>query len=91
MRFPVFLALTTVGSLLWNTIFVLAGFGVGENWHLVQDYAGVFQKIVIGLGVLAVAVFVAVRLRSGKRGGEQHDTEQTRVIKPSGTDHAPRR
>ena len=91
MRFPVFLALTTVGSLLWNTIFVLAGYGLGENWHLVQDYASVFQKIVIGLVVLAVAVFVTVRLRDGRRGGEQHDTEQTRVIKPSGTDHAPRR
>ncbi|SFA97509.1 membrane protein DedA, SNARE-associated domain [Amycolatopsis marina] len=91
MRFPVFLALTTLGSLLWNTIFVLAGFGLGENWHLVQDYASVFQKIVIGLVVLAVVVFVAVRLRGGNHGDEHHDAGETQVIRPSGTDRAPRR
>jgi membrane protein DedA with SNARE-associated domain len=86
MRFPVFLALTTLGSLLWNTIFVVAGFGVGENWHLVQDYADVFQKIVIGLAVLAVAVFVVARLRGRGRGDEPYDTERTQLITRSGRD-----
>ncbi|PWW63145.1 DedA family protein [Actinokineospora spheciospongiae] len=64
MRFAKFLALTTAGSFLWNAVFVVAGYRLGESWHLVEEYAGVFQKVVIGAVVLAVALFVVVRVRS---------------------------
>ncbi|MGW4633018.1 DedA family protein [Nocardia sp. NPDC004415] len=58
-----FTLLTTAGSLLWNTVFVLAGYFLGENWHRVEDYAGVLQKLVI-VGVLAgVTVWLVLRLR----------------------------
>ncbi|MFB7875019.1 DedA family protein [Nocardia sp. NPDC056064] len=58
-----FTLLTTAGSLLWNTVFVLAGYFLGENWHRVEDYAGVLQKLVI-VGVLAgVSVWLVLRLR----------------------------
>src|ERR1044072_8473044 len=32
MPLPVFTALTTLGSAIWNTIFVLAGYLLGANW-----------------------------------------------------------
>jgi membrane protein DedA with SNARE-associated domain len=66
-RMPVgkFLLLTTAGSLVWNTIFVLAGFYLGENWHIVERYADVFQKVVIA--VVAVAVVLWVFSRVAKR------------------------
>ncbi len=64
MPLPVFLALTTAGSLLWNTLFVVAGFQLGENWHVVEDYAGVFQKVVLAVVAVAVAWFVVSRVRS---------------------------
>jgi membrane protein DedA with SNARE-associated domain len=64
MPFWTFLALTTLGSLIWNSVFVGAGYALGENWHLIGDYADVFQKLVIGLVVVAVAAFVVVRLRA---------------------------
>ncbi|WP_336084010.1 DedA family protein [Nocardia sp. SSK8] len=58
-----FTLLTTAGSLLWNTVFVLAGYILGENWHRVEDYAGVLQKLVI-VGVLAgLTVWLVLRLR----------------------------
>lgn len=58
-----FTLLTTAGSLLWNTVFVLAGYFLGENWHRVEDYAGVLQKLVI-VGVLAgLTVWLVLRLR----------------------------
>ena len=65
-RMPVatFLALTTAGSLLWNTLFVVAGYQLGENWHLVEGYAGIFQNLVLGGVVVAVGWFVVSRLRS---------------------------
>ncbi len=56
--------LTTAGSLIWNSIFVLAGFLLGENWHIVEQYAEVFQTIVIVVVVAAVAWFLFVRIRA---------------------------
>jgi membrane protein DedA with SNARE-associated domain len=63
-RMPVwkFLFLTTAGSLIWNTIFVLSGFYLGENWHVVENYADVFQKIVISVVAVAIVVWVLARI-----------------------------
>ncbi|GAA0251223.1 DedA family protein [Cryptosporangium japonicum] len=63
MPLPVFLLYTTLGSLLWNTTFVLAGYVLGENWPRVEPVAGTFQNVVIVVCVLAVALFVVSRLR----------------------------
>ena len=72
MALPVFLALTLAGSLIWNTIFVLAGYQLGENWHLVEGYAGILQKVVIVVVVLAVGWFVVQRVRTlrARRAGD---------------------
>lgn len=56
--------LTTAGSLIWNSIFVMAGFLLGENWHVVEQYAEIFQTIVIVVVVGAIAWFVTVRVRA---------------------------
>jgi len=56
--------LTAAGSLIWNTIFVMAGYLLGEAWPLVERYADVLQYIVIAVAVAAVAWFVIVRVRS---------------------------
>lgn len=58
-----FLLYTTAGSAIWNTVFVLAGYFLGENWHVVEQYAGIFQWVVIGGVVLVVGWFVVSRLR----------------------------
>ena len=65
-RMPVgiFLLLTTVGSLIWNTIFVMLGYTLGENWPRIEPYASTFQKIVIGAVILGVCTFVVYRVRS---------------------------
>ncbi|MGD7789375.1 DedA family protein [Propionibacteriaceae bacterium Y1700] len=67
MSLPSFVLLTTIGSLIWNTIFVLAGYLLGANWHVMEQYADVFQKIVIVAVLLAAAVFVVRRVRSRRR------------------------
>ncbi|WP_214324930.1 DedA family protein [Nonomuraea sediminis] len=68
MPLPTFLLLTTAGSALWNTAFVLAGYFLGENWTLVEAYVGAGTNVVIGVVALAMAVFVVVRLTERRRG-----------------------
>lgn len=62
MRMPLFLLLTTAGSLIWNTIFVLAGYLLGENWERVGSYVEPFQNLVIVAVLVAIAYFVGSRL-----------------------------
>ncbi|MFD8914626.1 DedA family protein [Streptomyces sp. NPDC059575] len=70
-RMPVwrFLSLTTLGSLIWNSVFVVAGYLMGANWQVVDEYAGVFQTLVIAVVTLALVVFVTVRIREQRRNG----------------------
>jgi membrane protein DedA with SNARE-associated domain len=63
MPVPTFALLTVLGSLVWNTIFVMAGYLLGESWWRVEAYAGLLQKSVIVAVVAAVVVFVVSRLR----------------------------
>lgn len=69
MPLPVFLALTTLGSALWNTAFVLAGYVLGENWEQVTGYVSVYSKAVLVLALAAVLCFVGVRLVRAVRPG----------------------
>lgn len=62
-----FTLLTTAGSAIWNTIFVLAGFYLGANWHIVEDYAGIFQKVVIAVVAIAVVAWIVIRVRQMRR------------------------
>jgi membrane protein DedA with SNARE-associated domain len=71
MPMTTFLAFTALGSLIWNLIFVLAGYQLGENWRRVQDIVGVYQMVVVAAVLLAVAAFVAVRLRRVRRGSQR--------------------
>jgi membrane protein DedA with SNARE-associated domain len=68
-RMPVlrFALLTCAGSAIWNTLFVVAGYQLGENWHVVERYAGIFEKVVLAAVVLAIAVVVVRRVREHRR------------------------
>jgi membrane protein DedA with SNARE-associated domain len=56
--------LTATGSLIWNSIFVLAGFFLGESWPVVQRYADILQYVVIAVTGLGISWFVYARTRS---------------------------
>lgn len=63
MRFWLFFVLTTIGSLIWNSIFVVAGYSLGEQWHRIEPYADWFQRLVILAVLVVVCWFVVVRVR----------------------------
>jgi membrane protein DedA with SNARE-associated domain len=64
-RMPItqFVLLTALGSGIWNTAFVLAGFTLGENWARVEPYAGTFQTAVIAIIIIVIAYAVVKRVR----------------------------
>lgn len=61
-----FVALTALGSGIWNSGFVLAGYVLGENWTTVQTYAGLYTWAVVIVAVAAMAGFLVLRLRDRK-------------------------
>ncbi|MFI0445880.1 DedA family protein [Actinomadura sp. 6N118] len=67
MRLTTFLALTTAGSFIWNTAFVMAGYGLGDNWRTVEEYVGVYSKGVLAVAVLLALAFLAVRIVKARR------------------------
>ncbi|GGK78723.1 DedA family protein [Streptomyces flaveus] len=85
MRLSVFLCLTTLGSAIWNTIFVLAGYLLGENWTEVSGYVSAYSKVVLVAAVLAVLLFAGVRLFRPGRGGRRRAKEQEASMASSTT------
>ncbi|GGH50108.1 DedA family protein [Microbacterium album] len=69
VRMPLwrFALLTTLGSLIWNTAFVLVGWYLGESWHIVAPYMDTFQNVVLVAVAAAVAVFLFIRIRAHLR------------------------
>ncbi|MFG3099088.1 DedA family protein [Streptomyces sp. NPDC048182] len=63
MPLPVFLGLTALGSALWNTAFVLAGYFLGDNWTAVAGVVSTYSKVVLGLAAAALLVFAVKRTR----------------------------
>ncbi len=61
MNFISFTVYTTIGSLVWNAIFVTAGFMLGERWETVQLYARWLELATV-LGMAAVFVYLVVWL-----------------------------
>ncbi|WP_184788759.1 DedA family protein [Phytomonospora endophytica] len=64
MSMPAFLLYTTLGSLIWNSALVIAGYYLGESWDVVEAYVGVLSKVVIAAVAVAVVWWVIARLRS---------------------------
>ena len=65
MSLAKFLAFTTAGCLLWNTVLIYVGYYLGVNW---TEVAGVSQYIIIGvMAALAALIVVYWVLRRRKR------------------------
>jgi membrane protein DedA with SNARE-associated domain len=78
-----FLILATLGSLIWNSALILAGYHLVENWGLAEGYVGILAKtflIVVGItvamhmigkgiiGAMYVVRRLSNRIRTQRRG-----------------------
>ncbi|BCJ54411.1 hypothetical protein Asp14428_58860 [Actinoplanes sp. NBRC 14428] len=62
-----FTLFTTIGSGVWNCIFVGAGYGLGTRWQDVERYSNWINYGVWALIVLAVAHWVVKKVRKRRR------------------------
>jgi membrane protein DedA with SNARE-associated domain len=67
MSMPGFLALTTLGSLVWTSVLTAAGYLLQSQYEQVQDYVDPISKIVV-FGVIAIYLWrLGRRLLTGRR------------------------
>lgn len=66
MNFGVFILLTALGSLIWNTALVCIGSAVGASWETIVAYMEVYSKIVYALIALCVLAVIYLMLRKRK-------------------------
>jgi membrane protein DedA with SNARE-associated domain len=69
MPLATFCLYTTAGSLLWNAALILAGYELGEQWHVVEAYVGPAGNVVYVLIAVVLVVVAARRLRHRVSGG----------------------
>jgi membrane protein DedA with SNARE-associated domain len=59
-----FVLYTAIGSLVWNTALIGAGYALRDNWHDVEPVLDTFQYVVIAAIVVAVGWYFWSRFAS---------------------------
>jgi membrane protein DedA with SNARE-associated domain len=70
LRLLPIMVLSVLSAAVWNTLLVLAGYLLGQNWRHISGYLGTYSGVVTGLLVLAAAVLLLrhhLRRRRRKR------------------------
>lgn len=58
MKLPPFTLYTAIGSALWNSVLIGAGYALGANWAIVEEWISRYQLIVFGLAGIALVVWM---------------------------------
>jgi membrane protein DedA with SNARE-associated domain len=87
MKLLPFLLYTLVGTLIWNIALTYAGFALGENYEVVDQYMGDSGKIVLGILVVLAATWYTVRLVRQKK--EETQSQQAQTAQPQQQTWAP--
>lgn len=62
-----FTAFTLIGSLVWNTALVVAGYLLAERWERILDVTGPFQNLVVGAIVVTILALIVRQVRNFRR------------------------
>ncbi|MEV4542792.1 MULTISPECIES: DedA family protein [Micromonospora] len=67
-----FAVLTTLGSGIWNSLFVGLGFALGSRWQQVEKYSNWFDYGIIAVFVVMIAWWVVKKTRRRRSRRPQH-------------------
>lgn len=70
MGFVKFTVLTAIGSVIWNSGLILAGYALGANWHRVEPYLAAWQYVITAAAVIGLGWFVTSRLRRRRQAAQ---------------------
>ncbi|KRF33354.1 DedA family protein [Yonghaparkia sp. Soil809] len=73
MHLGLFLLLTLIGSGIWNSLFIILGFVLGENWTVVEAFMAQYSRLILVIAVLALAVVIVLRIRRQRRAHQAGD------------------
>ncbi|MDV7999806.1 DedA family protein [Rhodococcus sp. IEGM 1408] len=82
MNILLFLLLTTAGSLVWNSIFVVGGYLLGGQWQRIESVAGWFSNAVVGVIAVLLVVFLvrrSLQARAARHRGRGNKATHRRV------------
>lgn len=63
MNLTYFSILTFIGSFIWSAFLAGLGLKLGQNWLAIEPYFRKFQFLIIGAGVLLVALYIKSHLK----------------------------
>lgn len=64
MNFLQFSGWTLLGSAVWNTLLVSAGYLLGDQWCSIQGALGIFEDVVIVVVIVVIAWLIIRKVRS---------------------------
>lgn len=67
MDFLRFTGWTLLGSAVWNTILVSAGYFLGAGWCSILGYLDMFENVVIAAFIVVIVVWAARKIRTVMR------------------------
>ena len=83
MAFLPFIILTTVGSLIWNTVLINLGRFAGASWNKIADFISGYSDIVLGvfiviavLGIITIYAKKTSLIKIIKIGKNNKETER---------------
>lgn len=63
MRLGMFTLLTTLGSGLWNCLFIGGGYALGSRWQQLEKYSSYFDYAIVAFFAVAIASWVIKKVR----------------------------
>lgn len=67
MDLSLFTVFTFLGSLIWTAVLAYLGLKLGQNWTAVEPFFRKFQFVIIGLIVLALALYIYRHIKKLKK------------------------
>ena len=68
MNMGIFLLLTTIGTLIWNTILVSVGAAVGASWSDIVGYMDIYSNVVYVMLAVLIVLFLVVYIKNKRKG-----------------------
>jgi membrane-associated protein len=67
MEFSKFVIFSIAGGIVWGTMWVLIGYAAGDSYTSIEKAVGNWSLVILGVVVVALAVFIFFRKRKEKR------------------------